>query len=572
MKLTKMNVCCLLLCFIMVLSVGCSQPAPQEAPAPPEEPAAEVSEDGMTAGTYETVCRGFYGDFDIAVTVSDSEILDIELGEYQETEAVGGVALRLMRDNMLAANTAGVDLISGATVTTAAFRAAVMDSLKQANAPESLTAAPTTPSVEEVALETDVLVIGAGAAGFAAAISAAESGADVTLIEKQDIVGGSTIISAGIVYAALDESDVAPMVDYYMERAEQKADRELISFYAENSIDTIAFLDSIGVHWMMNVPAGTAPQPRAHFSMYEDGTFMIGSALIEPLEEEARRLGVTIMTGTKATELIMSEGIIQGAKAVSKEASYTFSSKAVVIATGGFDASEALKKEYMPVALGDFPLSNKGNVGEGLIMGMDVGAATEFKNGAIGFQIVHGSLPKSGYNASAMFAPLYVQTDGTFVSLGDDYPMNYTIMKDVGDEFFYGLYDAAGADSAQPAIARGYGYQADTVEALAEAAGMDAAKLQAAFDQGDGLVNAPFYAVEVRPSTIGSMGGLLTNTRAEVLAEADNLPIPGLYAAGEVANSGFYYQEYPCSGSSISIGLTFGREAGKNAAALALGQ
>ncbi|SMP65622.1 FAD-dependent oxidoreductase [Anoxynatronum buryatiense] len=572
MKRNQLKIYSLLLCFALLFTVGCSQPASQEPSAPAEDPAAEVPESGMTAGTYETVCRGFYGDFDIAVTVSDSEILDIELGEYQETEAVGGVALRLMKDNILAANTAGVDLISGATVTTAAFRAAVIDSLRQANAPEALTAAPEQPAMQELAVETDVLVIGAGAAGFAAAISAAENGADVTLIEKQDIVGGSTIISAGIVYAALDESDVAPMVDYYMERAEQHADRELLTFYAENSIDTIAFLDSIGVHWMMNVPAGTAPQPRAHFSMYEDGTFMIGSALIEPLEEEARRLGVTILTGIKATELLMEEGVVKGARAVSKDTNYTFSSEAVVMATGGFDASETLKEQYMPVAAGDFPLSNKGNVGEGLLMGMDVGAATDFKNGAIGFQIVHGSLPNSGYNASAMFAPLYVQTDGTFVAPGKDYPINYTNMKKVGDDLFYGLYDATGADSAQPAIDRGYGYQADTVEALAEAAGMDAAKLQAAFNQGDDLVNAPFYAVEARPSTIGSMGGLLINTRAEVLAEADNQPIPGLYAAGEVANSAFYYQEYPSSGSSISIGLTYGREAGKNAAAWALGE
>jgi fumarate reductase flavoprotein subunit len=65
------------------------------------------------------------------------------------------------------------------------------------------------------------------------------------------------------------------------------------------------------------------------------------------------------------------------------------------------------------------------------------------------------------------------------------------------------------------------------------------------------------------------MGGLKTNTAAEVLKEGANQPIPGLYAAGEVANGAFYYQEYPASGSSNSLSITFGRTAGKNAAILA---
>ena len=562
---------CLILALIMLLSAACSQQPEGEQQPPveqqPQQPEGD-SEEGMKPGTYTAVCRGFYGDFDISVTVSDSAITDIELGEYKETEAVGGKALKLMSERIINENTSGVDLVSGATVTSAVFRAAVNDCLSQAGAPEALKAAPVLEQKSVKNVDTDVLVIGGGAAGLSSAISAAENGARVTLIEKQDIIGGSTIVSAGIVYAAMDKDDVSKMTDYYMERAEQKADRELLQFYAENSIDTISFLDGIGVKWMMTVPAGTAPEPRAHFSMHEDGTAMIGSALINPMEKRAKELGVEILTGVKGTELIVEDGKVQGAKAESKTTSYTFNAKAVILATGGFDASEELKQQYSPVAAGDFPLSNKGNVGEGLIMAMEAGAATEFKNGAIGFQIVDGSLPNSGYNASAMTATAFVKPDGTFVALGTDYPINYTNLKAAGGASFFGLFDAAGKDSAEPALERNFGFKADTVEELAAAAGMDGEKLQDAFDKTEALTTAPFYAVVVKPSTIGSMGGLKINTKAEVLAEADGQPIYGLYAAGEVANPGLYYQEYPASGTSISSSITFGREAGKNAAGL----
>ena len=526
---------------------------------------AYAQEAAMTPGTYTAVCRGFYGDFDVAVTVSETAITEITVGEYQETEAIGGEALRIMTDRMLASNTAAVDTVSGATVTSAVFRAAVSQALKEAGAPAALTTAPEAPTKADETVETDVLVIGAGAAGFSAAIAAKNAGANVVLIEKQDLLGGSTLVSAGIVYAALDKDDEAKMVDYYMERAEGKADREMLQTFAENSLDTIAFLESIGVQWMMSVPAGTASEPRARFSMHEDGTAMIGSALTQPMEAKALSLGVEILKGVKATQLLQQDGAIVGAVAESKEKNYTFNAKAVVLATGGFDASAELVAKYAPVAIGDVVLSNKGNVGEGLVMAIEAGAATKFNNGMIGFQAVSQALPESGYNAVVMNAPLFVQGDGTFISLGADYPINYTNLKKSGASSFFAISDVAGESNGERAIAVNFGYKADTIEELAAATGMDAAKLADAIGQAEALTTAPYYAVVARPATIGSMGGIVTNTGAEVLAEATGEPIPGLYAAGEVANPGFYYQEYPASGSSNSISMTFGRIAGVNA-------
>ena len=515
---------------------------------------------------YSVVSPGFYGDLNVTLTIADGRISDITVADCPETPELGGKAIDIMTAAMIDNNTSGVDSVTGATVTSALFRMAVNAALKEANAPESMTAQVEAPERTSETLECDVLVMGSGTAGLSAAIAAAEAGANVIVIEKQDIPGGSAVTSAGIVYAPVDEDDRDEMVAYYMERAEGNADEALLRFYADNALDTIAWLEGLGVQWMMTVPAGTAPQPRARFSMTAEGVGMTGAALVNPMLARLEELDAPVMCGIRGTQLLVDEnGAIIGAKAESRTTDYEISARSVILATGGFDASKEMKAQYSPIAENDFPLSSKGNVGDGIVMGMEIGAATEFKGGVIGFDFVDGSLPASGMNAIAMYCNSYVQPDGTFVSDVIDYPITYTAIKELGVDHFYGLYDASGAESAEAAVAVGFGWKGDTVEELAEATGMDADKLADAIEQGTGLEKAPFYAVMVKPTTIGSMGGLVIDTKAQVLNESGE-PIPGLYATGEVANGGFYNVEYPASGSSLSLGMTFGLEAGRNAA------
>ena len=522
--------------------------------------------EGATDGEYTVTSPGFYGDLNVTVMIEGGAISDIVVKDCPETPELGGKAIDIMTMEMIDNNTSGVDSVSGATVTSAYFRMAVNEALKQANAPEAMSAKVAAPEKTSEALECDVLVMGSGTAGLSAAIAAAEAGANVLVIEKQDIPGGSAVTSAGIVYAPVDESDKAAMVQYYMDRAEGNANEELLTFYADNALDTIAWLESLGVQWLMTVPAGTAPEPRARFSMTAEGVGMTGAALVNPMLEKLNALGVEVLCGVRGTELLVGDdGAITGAKAEGKTADYEITAKSVILATGGFDASKEMKAKYSPVAENDFPLSSKGNVGDGINMGMAIGAATEFKGGVIGFDFVDGSLPASGMNAVAMYCSSYVQPDGTFVSKVIDYPITYTAIKELGVDHFYGLYDAAGAETAEAAVAVGFGWKGDTVETLAEATGMDAAKLADAIEQDPDLKEAPYYAVMVKPTTIGSMGGLVIDVDARVL-KADGAPIPGLYATGEVANGGFYNVEYPASGSSLSLGMTFGLEAGRNAA------
>ncbi len=556
-----------LIVFVALATLGCTSES--ELPSTPEQP--ETPKATMNPGTYSVVSKGFYGDYNVSVTVTDTAITDITVGEYKETESIGGKAIKMMIEEIIAENTVGVDSVSGATITSAMFRSAVEECLKQANASDTMFAKPTVAAAKDETITTDVLVVGAGASGLSAAVTAAENGAKVTLIEKQDIIGGSTSTSAGIVYAAIDENDYEPMLNYYLERANQNVNKELLQVYIENSLDSIAFLEDAGVQWMMTVPSGTASEPRARFSKDANGLSFIGTVLVDPLEKKAIDLGVKILTGVKATELIQdSAGAITGAKAESKSVNYTFEAGAVILATGGYDASKEMKEKYAPIIADESPLSSKGNTGDGINMGIDIGADTVFKGGTIGFVFVNASLPDSGYSGSAMGAYTYVKPDGTYVMDPVDYPITHTAINESGEEFFYGLSDAAGADSAQRAVDKGFGYKSDTIEELATAAGMDVDKLKVAITKSGKFKEGPYYAVQVRPTTIGSMGGLKINTEGQVLAKADGQPIPGLFAAGEVANGDLYNVEYPASGTSIGMGVTYGRIVGKGAAESAL--
>ena len=126
----------------MVLSLAACGPK-EAGTTPSADPTQETTptpEAGMTAGEYKTTCHGYYGDFELTVTVSEDAITDITYGEHTETVGVGALAIDMMIERMLAANTSGVDTVTGATMTSFAVRSAVADCLKQAGAPAALTA------------------------------------------------------------------------------------------------------------------------------------------------------------------------------------------------------------------------------------------------------------------------------------------------------------------------------------------------------------------------------------------------------------------------------------------------
>lgn len=440
----------------------------------------------------------------------------------------------------------------------------------------------------------DVVVVGAGAAGLAAAIEAAETGASVALLEKMPMVGGSTVLSGGIVYStgsqaqkdAGIEDSVEDLVNYWSERAEGKNDKEFLTFVAEKSGATMDWLVDIGVEFTDMHVSGTSPVLRAQ------STTSHGAGLINPIKAYAESKNVDIFLQMAASELISNdEGAIVGVKAVDKEDNVVlFNTNSVVLATGGFDRNPDLVKEYASIAEGQDTFVGMGNTGDGLVMAKELGADVVSNGGVIGFRKVVGEPAYTTDICMLMWSPyLYVNMQGErFVNETTDYPLFYEELVKQEDQVSFLIFDASTyVETLDLAVEKGSAYVADSLEELAEKSGIDAEGLIATVENynemiansedteygkaltGHSPIETPkYYALKIVPATLGTMSGIKIDLDTQVI-DTDGNVIPGLYAAGEVANGSFFNKVYPASGTSIQMGLTFGRVAGENAAVYA---
>ena len=164
------------------------------------EATENTAELAFTAGTYTGKASGYNGEVELAVTFSDTAVTAVELVSSKETQYVGDVAFEPMFADVVEANGTGVDTVSGATFTSAAIRNAVNDAAEQAGC-TNMDAFKSNKAVHEAQApieETyDVVIVGAGGAGIAAAAQAAQDGNTVLVIEKNAQVGGNTLVSGG---------------------------------------------------------------------------------------------------------------------------------------------------------------------------------------------------------------------------------------------------------------------------------------------------------------------------------------------------------------------------------------
>lgn len=159
----------------------------------------------FNAGTYTASANGMNGAVTVEVTFSDSAITDVKVTEQAETPAIASGALEQIPADIVAHQTLAVDTVTGATITSKAILAAVEDCVKQAGADPDTLRTPVEKNTADVGDRTahvEVLVIGGGGTGLAAAMSAMDSGAkDVMVVEKLSRFGGSTSVSGAVVAA-----------------------------------------------------------------------------------------------------------------------------------------------------------------------------------------------------------------------------------------------------------------------------------------------------------------------------------------------------------------------------------
>lgn len=155
----------------------------------------------MTPGAYEATAQGRNADVTVRVTVSADKIEKIEIVKHSETPGIGDLAVNELPAAMLSAQTAAVDAVGGATMSSEAIKKAVAETFRKAGASDKFLTAPKASADKAAAADfktsADVIVVGAGGAGMVAAATAVDNGATVIVLEKMAMLGGNTARSEG---------------------------------------------------------------------------------------------------------------------------------------------------------------------------------------------------------------------------------------------------------------------------------------------------------------------------------------------------------------------------------------
>lgn len=560
------------------------------------------------AGNYTGTAVGHGGDFKVDVTLSADTIESITVVENNETSGFGDVAAEKIIGQIIANQSLkDVDIATGATLSSLAVNNAIVDALNNAGADiDALRKVEVVKGeAKDETLDVDVVVVGSGAAGLTAAYEAASAGSSVVILEKLSRNGGATRTSSGMLVAggtslqqkAGIEDSTENLINYWLERGEGQVDEEMVKFVANNINDALDLFISMGVDYNENLilQSGTATINRAHMP---SGA---GAMLCDALVSEVNKLGVEILTDTEATSLITDEnGTVVGVKANTNNGTLTVNAKAVVLATGGYGASQDMLALYSPEAVGAWSCSAPQNTGDGLTMAIEVGADTVFKGGFIGWKVCTPLYD----HTTAIGAPVYGAPQLIVDLNGDrmgneslDYPFVYEEWTKANATDFYYIFQGGSGETKdlvnnvsntvanlELGVEAGVCYKADTLEELAKVSGLTnlvetVNAYNAAIDSGSDefgrdtatmtkYEEGPYYALHGQRAILGTFGGLNTNITGEVV-DAEGNAILGLYAAGEVANGEFFNKLYPASGSSISQCVVLGRETGRSAAAYA---
>jgi urocanate reductase len=457
----------------------------------------------------------------------------------------------------------------------------------------------------------DVVIVGAGGAGLAAAISAAENGASVVVLEKMPIVGGNTSWSG----AGMDipgnwvqkTQNIEDSIELYTKDTLVGGDNtnitELVDVLAENALPTAEWLkDYVGVEFMEDFQKHFGGHTVARAIVVKGG---IGSELIMSELDKALELGVTIKANTEAKELIKNDaGRIVGVKALNTlDQNLTFNAtKGVILASGGFAGSVEMRKQFDSLLDEKVGTTNApGHTGDGIIMAQKFDAATTHMEWIQTYPFCFSTTGKISFVADTrMYGAPMVNVEGKrFVEESDRRDVVSKAILSQSDSHGYMVWDAAIMKEAKTLEIYGEEYnslvedklliEADTLEEAAKffnidekqlletintyneyaedfLSGTDSTEADKEWNRKAKLAkveNGPFYIEKVIPSAHHTMGGLLINTECKVVNTNGDV-IEGLYAAGEVV--GGIHGNNRLGGNALTDITVFGKLAGKYAA------
>ena len=503
-----------------------------------------VSAAGALAVTYAATANGI-GEVTVSLTVEDGKITAAEVVGDGETPGYGG--LEACKDGtyaaqIVAAQGADIDGVSGATVTSDAVRKATalaMEAagLKQA---EDVTVSDTT---------CDIVIIGAGGAGMTAALQAVDCGVEnVILLEKTGSTGGNTSRATGGMNAAKtafqDENEwkdaTTTAVEKTLATAKEKYGEQLgdliatveaqfeaykanpVGYFdspelfaldtmvggkALNNLDLVMTLTNSSaeaIDWLAtknahltNVGAfGGASVMRIHRAMTAEGkTTPVGAYLIKVLTADVEAESkIDLRLNSAATELVVTDGKVTGVKVSSENGDYTITAKAVILATGGFGADLKRVAELKPELDGFVTTNAPGATGDGIDMAVAVGAAT--------VDMEQIQIHPSVYTETSALITEGIRGDGAIlVNQKGERFVNELETRDVVSAaelaqeggYAYTIVDQKMMDASSTYAGyatKGYALSGDSVEVLAEAMGVDAATFAKTMEDWNAAVAA----------------------------------------------------------------------------------
>lgn len=528
-------------------------------------------------GVYTGIASGYQGPLKLEVSVKSEKITDIKVLENVETIGIGSKALEAIPQRIIENQSVAVDVLSGATSSSKAVIAAVSNALEEAGADMSkYSKKPKIKKGEDLVIDADVVIVGAGGAGITAAIEAKAQGAEnVIILEKMDITGGNTRMSGGefaapgnwvqISEGITNDSTELFYEDIY-EGGYKKGKPELIRIIAENALKTAEWLrDEIDIEfrdtqsWYGGHEVARTLWPKGD-----------GPAYVDALEKKARDLGVTFYLQTEAKELVKnSSGKVSGVNAIHKNgAKYTFNaSNGVILTTGGFGANIEMRQQFnkiWPTLDASIPTTNSPAItGDGIKMATDMGANLvdmeciqlyPVNNPATGnyYYIDYARL-----NSTALLVnkegKRFVNEKGTRDVISD------ATLKQT-DSMVYEIIDASVV--AEQKLYEDYKAEIEqclksgvlaigTIEEVCEHFGVPANEVKETIAHYNSLVESgidtdfgrkdnfnkigegPYFMFSSVVSVHHTMGGVQIDELARVIDTNGNV-IPGLYAAGEV--------------------------------------
>lgn len=460
----------------------------------------------------------------------------------------------------------------------------------------------------------DVVVVGSGGAGLVAALSAAEQGASVLVVESESEPGGATRLAAGMMMAAetpvqlaagLTDDKDSLYLEYML--ANQWSIKPAIARrLADEGGPLIEWLTGLGVRFMPFVVEGGGERvARTHVP--DGGDTTGGQHLVDELVARCRQRGIEFALGNQVESLLERDGEVVGVRARGEE----LTARAVVVATGGFGANAEMITEHLPSIgkFGDqvFYIGPDSSRGDGLEFAARAGA------NMVGHDNCKPSLtPRAEGTDFDAYIPawlLLLGPDGRRVC--DEtapYGQTYGLARAVGD-VVYGIFDSRTlADNNTDAlptfkapippniwtregiermIASGGVVEAAGIEELAGKLGLPTDAVLGAVERYNSFADAgedrdhgksaqflrpvrtgPFYGAPMVASVLGITAyGIEIDGDGHVMTP-DSRELPGLFAAGE-CTGGVIGSRYVGNGNGLASALVFGRVAGRSAGAYA---